>query len=287
MDKNKQRDIEAMIKWLEEEKEKLNKPLQEVTAVSVTAKTQNMPVLYSVFNGQEEVLDDDVKKRYKKLLSQRKELLAGVAGGAVGTAALTGMAGVTSGLAGVAGGTVGTAALTGMASSGMASVGMARLLTLAGPVGIALIGGRMAFKFVKKKVKSQEGKIASVKLEKLYEDFQKGKENIQIKIQENVREMTELFEEYLPIALEKIKETSEKVMIQLDDFANTDQNKRIMQYQEIALNQYKEQQHLYDVLQHLQNTQQKIMKENQELLLRLQKYEECGNYVCVTNGLIE
>jgi hypothetical protein len=40
-------------------------------------------------------------------------------------------------------------------------------------------------------------------------------------------------------------------------------------------------------LQHLQNTQQKIMKENQELLLRLQKYEECGNYVCVTNGLIE
>lgn len=287
MDKNKQRDIEAMIKWLEEEKEKLNKPLQEVTAVSVTAKTQNMPVLYSVFNGQEEVLDDDAKKRYKKLLSQRKELLAGVAGGAVGTAALTGMAGVTSGLAGVAGGTVGTAALTGMASSGMASVGMARLLTLAGPVGIALIGGRMAFKFVKKKVKSQEGKIASVKLEKLYEDFQKGKENIQIKIQENVREMTELFEEYLPIALEKIKETSEKVMIQLDDFANTDQNKRIMQYQEIALNQYKEQQHLYDVLQHLQNTQQKIMKENQELLLRLQKYEECGNYVCVTNGLIE
>ena len=156
MDKNKQRDIEAMIKWLEEEKEKLNKPLQEVTAVSVTAKTQNMPVLYSVFNGQEEVLDDDAKKRYKKLLSQRKELLAGVAGGAVGTAALTGMAGVTSGLAGVAGGTVGTAALTGMASSGMASVGMARLLTLAGPVGIALIGGRMAFKFVKKKVKSQE-----------------------------------------------------------------------------------------------------------------------------------
>lgn len=287
MDKNKQRDIEAMIKWLEEEKEKLNKPLQEVTAVSVTAKTQNMPVLYSVFNGQEEVLDDDAKKRYKKLLSQRKELLAGVAGGAVGTAALTGMAGVTSGLTGVAGGTVGTAALTGMASSGMASVGMARLLTLAGPVGIALIGGRMAFKFVKKKVKSQEGKIDSEKLEKLYEDFQKGKENIQIKIQENVREMTELFEEYLPIALEKIKETSEKVMIQLDDFANTDQNKRIMQYQEIALNQYKEQQHLYDVLQHLQNTQQKIMKENQELLLRLQKYEECGNYVCVTNGLIE
>lgn len=51
MDKNKQRDIEAMIKWLEEEKEKLNQPLQEVTAVSVTAKTQNMPVLYSVFNG--------------------------------------------------------------------------------------------------------------------------------------------------------------------------------------------------------------------------------------------
>lgn len=286
MDKNKQRDIEAMIKWLEEEKEKLNQPLQEVTAVSVTAKTQNMPVLYSVFNGQEEVLDDDTKKRYKKLLSQRKELFASVAGGAVGTVALKGLTGIGS-LTGMAGATSGLAGVAGFGMMGMASAGMEGLLTLAGPVGIALLGGGMAFKFVKKKAKSQEGKIASEKLEKLYENFQKGKENIQIKIQENVREMTELFEEYLPIALEKIKETSEKVMIQLDDFANMDQNKRIMQYQQIALNQYKEQQQLYDVLQHLQNTQQKTMKENQELLLRLQKYEECGNYVCVTNGLIE
>ena len=286
MDKNKQRDIEAMIKWLEEEKEKLNQPLQEVTAVSVTAKTQNMPVLYSVFNGQEEVLDDDTKKRYKKLLSQRKELFASVAGGAVGTVALKGLTGIGS-LTGMAGATSGLAGVAGFGMMGMASAGMEGLLTLAGPVGIALLGGGMAFKFVKKKAKSQEGKIASEKLEKLYENFQKGKENIQIKIQENVREMTELFEEYLPIALEKIKETSEKVMIQLDDFANMDQNKRIMQYQQIALNQNKEQQQLYVVLQHLQNTQQKIMKENQELLLRLQKYEECGNYVCVTNGLIE
>lgn len=286
MDKNKQRDIEAMIKWLEEEKDKLNQPLQEVTAVSVTAKTHNMPVLYSVFNGQEEVLDDDTKKRYKKLLSQRKELFASVAGGAVGTVALKGLTGIGA-LTGMAGATSGLAGVAGFGMMGMASAGMEGLLTLAGPVGIALLGGGMAFKFVKKKAKSQEGKIASEKLEKLYENFQKGKENIQIKIQENVREMTELFEEYLPIALEKIKETSEKVMIQLDDFANMDQNKRIMQYQQIALNQYKEQQQLYDVLQHLQNTQQKIMKENQELLLRLQKYEECGNYVCVTNGLIE
>ena len=269
-----------------EEKEKLNQPLQEVTAVSVTAKTQNMPVLYSVFNGQEEVLDDDTKKRYKKLLSQRKELFASVAGGAVGTVALKGLTGIGS-LTGMAGATSGLAGVAGFGMMGMASAGMEGLLILAGPVGIALLGGGMAFKFVKKKAKSQEGKIASEKLEKLYENFQKGKENIQIKIQENVREMTELFEEYLPIALEKIKETSEKVMIQLDDFANMDQNKRIMQYQQIALNQYKEQQQLYDVLQHLQNTQQKIMKENQELLLRLQKYEECGNYVCVTNGLIE
>ena len=286
MDQNKQRDIEAMIQWLEEEKEKLNQQLQEVTAVRVTAKKQNMPVLYSVFNGQEEVLDDDTKKRYKKLLSQRKELFASAAGGAVGTVALKGLTGIGS-LTGMAGATSGLAGVAGFGMMGMASAGMEGLLTLAGPVGIALLGGGMAFKFVKKKAKSQEGKIASEKLEKLYENFQKGKENIQIKIQENVREMTELFEEYLPIALEKIKETSEKVMIQLDDFANMDQNKRIMQYQQIALNQYKEQQQLYDVLQHLQNTQQKIMKENQELLLRLQKYEECGNYVCVTNGLIE
>lgn len=286
MDKNKQRDIEAMIKWLEEEKEKLNQPLQEVTAVSVTAKTQNMPVLYFVFNGQEEVLDDDTKKRYRKVLSQRKEIFASVAGGAAGTVALKGLTEIGS-LTRMAGATSGLGGVAGFGMMGMSSAGMGGLLTLAGPVGIALLGGGMAFKFVKKKPKSQEGKIDSEKLEKLYESFQKGKENIQIKIQENVREMTELFEEYLPIALEKIKETSEKVMIQLDDFANMDQNKRIMQYQQIALNQYKEQQHLYDVLQHLQNTQQKIMKENQELLLRLQKYEERGNYACVTNGLIE
>lgn len=44
---------------------------------------------------------------------------------------------------------------------------------------------------------------------------------------------------------------------------------------------------MYDVLKKLQETQYKIMRENKELVLRLQKYEECGNYVCETNGLIE
>lgn len=275
MDKNKQRDIDAMIKWLEDEKEKLNQPLQVTTALSINEQMNNLPVLYSVFNGQEENLDEDAKKRYKKILSEKKALMATVAGGVVGKAAINSVTGAV----------LGKTALGGMA--GVAGIGMMSPLGLMGPVGLALLGSGIAFNFVQKKVKSKEGKDASEKLENLYTSFQKGKENIQEKIQKNVQEMTELFEEYLPIALEKIKDTSEKVMIQLDDLANLDQNKRIMQYQQIALNQYKEQQQMYDVLKKLQETQYKIMRENKELVLRLQKYEECGNYVCETNGLIE
>lgn len=275
MDKNKQRDIDAMIKWLEDEKEKLNQPLQVTTALSINEQMNNLPVLYSVFNGQEENLDEDAKKRYKKILSEKKALMATVAGGVVGKAAINSVTGAV----------LGKTALGGMA--GVAEIGMMSPLGLMGPVGLALLGSGIAFNFVQKKVKSKEGKDASEKLENLYTSFQKGKENIQEKIQKNVQEMTELFEEYLPIALEKIKDTSEKVMIQLDDLANLDQNKRIMQYQQIALNQYKEQQQMYDVLKKLQETQYKIMRENKELVLRLQKYEECGNYVCETNGLIE
>lgn len=275
MDKNKQRDIDAMIKWLEDEKEKLNQPLQVTTALSINEQMNNLPVLYSVFNGQEENLDEDAKKRYKKILSEKKALMATVAGGVVGKAAINSVTGAV----------LGKTALGGMA--GVAGIGMMSPLGLMGPVGLALLGSGIAFNFVQKKVKSKEGKDASEKLENLYTSFQKGKENIQEKIQKNVQEMTELFEEYLPIALEKIKDTSEKVMIQLDDLTNLDQNKRIMQYQQIALNQYKEQQQMYDVLKKLQETQYKIMRENKELVLRLQKYEECGNYVCETNGLIE
>lgn len=275
MDKNKQRDIDAMIKWLEDEKEKLNQPLQVTTALSINERMNNLPVLYSVFNGQEENLDEDAKKRYKKILSERKALMAGVAGGLVGKAAINSVTGAV----------IGKTALGGMAS--VAGIGMMGPLGLIGPVGLALLRSGIAYNFVQKKVKSKEGKDASEKLENLYTSFQKGKENIQEKIQKNVQEMTELFEEYLPIALEKIKDTSEKVMIQLDDLTNLDQNKRIMQYQQIALNQYKEQQQMYDVLKKLQETQYKIMNENKELVLRLQKYEECGNYVCETNGLIE
>lgn len=275
MDKNKQRDIDAMIKWLEDEKEKLNQPLQVTTALSINEQMNNLPVLYSVFNGQEENLDEDAKKRYKKILSERKALMATVAGGVVGKAAINSVTGAV----------LGKTALGGMA--GVAGIGMMSPLGLMGPVGLALLGSGIAFNFVQKKVKSKEGKDASEKLENLYTSFQKGKEKIQEKIQKNVQEMTELFEEYLPIAWEKIKDTSEKVMIQLDDLTNLDQNKRIMQYQQIALNQYKEQQQLYDVLKKLQETQYKIMNENRELVLRLQKYEECGNYVCETNGLIE
>ena len=275
MDKNKQRDIDAMIKWLEDEKEKLNQPLQVVTALSINEQKNNLPVLYSVFNGQEENLDEDVKKRYKKILSEKKALMAGVAGGMVGKAAINRVTGAV----------IGKTALRGMASG--AGIGMMSPLGLMGPVGLALLGSGIAYNFVQKKAKSKEGKAASEKLENLYTSFQKGKENIQEKIQKNVQEMTELFEEYLPIALEKIKDTSEKVMIQLDDLTNLDQNKRIMQYQQIALNQYKEQQQMYGVLKKLQETQYKIMSENKELVLRLQKYEECGNYVCETNGLIE
>ena len=275
MDKNKQRDIDAMIKWLEDEKEKLNQPLQVTTALSINEQKNNLPVLYSVFNGQEENLDEDVKKRYKKILSEKKAIMAGVAGGVVGKAAINSVTGAV----------IGKTALRGMAS--VTGIGIMSPLGLMGPVGLALLGSGITYNFVQKKVKSKEGKKASEKLENLYTSFQKGKEKIQEKIQKNVEEMTELFEEYLPIALEKIKDTSEKVMIQLDDLTNLDQNKRIMQYQQIALNQYKEQQQMYDVLKKLQETQYKIMTENKELVLRLQKYEECGNYVCETNGLIE
>ena len=275
MDKNKQRDIDAMIKWLEDEKEKLNQPLQVTTALSINEQKNNLPVLYSVFNGQEENLDEDVKKRYKKILSEKKAIMAGVAGGVVGKAAINSVTGAV----------IGKTALRGMA--GVTGIGIMSPLGLMGPVGLALLGSGITYNFVQKKVKSKEGKNASEKLENLYTSFQKGKEKIQEKIQKNGEEMTELFEEYLPIALEKIKDTSEKVMIQLDDLTNLDQNKRIMQYQQIALNQYKEQQQMYDVLKKLQETQYKIMTENKELVLRLQKYEECGNYVCETNGLIE
>ena len=129
--------------------------------------------------------------------------------------------------------------------------------------------------------------VATEKLEKLYNGFQSNAEKIKETLKENAQELAALFEEYFPTALEQIKATARKTAILLDDLANTDQNKRIMQNQEIALYQYKEQLLLKEVIEDLQQKYQKIIKENETLIMLLQKYEEYKNYTLETNNLID
>lgn len=260
MKKEQLSDVEEIIKWLTEKENDLDENIQ-------IDQNEDGPVLYKLFSGRLDELDEATKKRYSKYLST------------IGKATMG--AGIY-GLGGMAVKTVGMGALR---SVGMGIGGIALAPLLLNPV--AWIGGGLIYTFASKKIKSSEGKKFSEQLEKLSERFKDKKEKLSKKMEENAKEIKRLSEEYVPIALAKIKETSEKVAIQIDDLANMDQNKRIMQYQKIVLNQYQEQNQLRTVLEDINKLHNQLMRENEELIVKLQKYEEYESCCYQTNEILD
>lgn len=250
MNKAKENDVKELIVWLEKDDNDPNGSVTEGTA------KQDTPLLLKLFTGKFDELDEDTKKRYKKYID------------IAGKTALFG--------------------LTGIGSATLPSMLLFNPLLFLNPVTLAgSVGGVIAYNFISKKIKSKEGKALSEQLEQLSKKFIAGKESVQKKLQENAAEMERVFSEYTPLMLEKIKTTSEHVAIQLDDLVNMDQNKRIMQYQKIALNQYQEQKAIWETLKSIKVTHDRIMKENAELIEKLKQYQEKEKICYQTNELLE
>lgn len=266
MNKAREKDVKELIAWLEKDANNPNGGTTEETA------EQDTPLLFKLFTKRFDELDEDTKKRYKKYID---------------IASKTAFVGLT-GLPGLG--------LFGLQNLGIAGIGSAALpsmllfnpLMFLNPVTLTGgVGGIIAYNFISKKIKSKEGKALSERLEQLSKKFIAGKEAVQKKLQQNTAEMERVFNEYTPIMLEKIKTTSEHVAIQIDDLVNMDQNKRIMQYQKIALNQYQEQKAIRETLETILVVHNKIIKENAELIEKLKQYEEKENICYQTNELLD
>lgn len=239
MKKEQKKDVQEMIVWLEEKEEALKS--------SERSHEKDTPVLYKVFKGNWDELDEESKKRYQMF----------------GKAAL----------------------LSGVGSAAVANMRFGPMI-FTSPVILGGISAVAAYNFLSKKIKSSDGKKYSEQLAKISEKFRVEKEKIQKNIQDNVKETERIFKEYAPIALEKLKDISKQVAIEIDDLANMDQNKRIMQYQKIALNQYQEQLQLRKTIEDIVIAYNKVTKENEELIKRLQQYEEYEMCCYKTNEIL-
>lgn len=271
MNKEKMQDVKEMRMWLEREIESIGKEVQAVN---------NKPILYSVIAHDKDVLDEETENKYKKYLS--KPNAYAVTFGALAIASSAGTVGAAGATA------LGVAGLTGVTGLSLLGGVSTTSLSLLGPVGWSVLGGIAITTFVTKKIKAKDqGQQAERdKLEKLYKKCQTEKKNIQEQLLNNEKSLKELFEEYYPKALEKLKDTSKKVAITIDDIMNMDQNKRIMQYQKIVLNQYQSQNELRELLQKMTEVYNTLLNENQKLLSELEQYHKNEMLCCETNNII-
>lgn len=272
MNKEKMQDVKEMRLWLEREIVSIGKDVQA---------TSKKPTLYSVIAHDKDALDEETKNKYKKYLSTPNAYAV-----TFGTLAIAGSAGAVGTAGATALGVAGVTGLTGISLLGGVSTAS---LSLLGPIGWSVLGGLVITTFVTKKIKSKDKseQVERDNLEQLYLKCQTEKKNIQQQLLENEKSLKELFQEYYPKALEKLKNTSKKVAITIDDIMNMDQNKRIMQYQKIALNQYQSQNELRELLQKMTEVYNTLLNENQKLLLELEQYHKNEMLCCETNNFIE
>ena len=76
-------------------------------------------------------------------------------------------------------------------------------------------------------------------------------------------------------------------MINIDDAINSDQNLRLMQYQEIVLKQYNNQHEIETALLKIVESYNKLKIENEELLKRIAEYEDNGKLCMVANEYLK
>lgn len=111
------------------------------------------------------------------------------------------------------------------------------------------------------------------------------KESKKYKYQEILKECQErankLLNEDLPNALAIAKEKSDKLKISIDDALNVDQNLRIMQYQQIVLNQYNKQYELEMTLDQIITSYNNLQVEMQNLLTHCIESDNT-NLICIS-----
>lgn len=196
----------------------------------------------------------------------------GAAASLIGGAAATGLGATVLG-GGAAASLIGGTAATGLSLAGAS----ASLLT---PIGIPLVAVGLSLA-IGKTIHTFKNKDKSEKLNKeldkaiayLVNECKEKEKKYQAKFNKYEKKVEALIEKYKPIVKDKIK----KAAILADDAINVDVNKRIMQYQQIALNQYADIKNLNDNFDDIQKKYNETVKELREILEEYQKLEKEKN----------
>ncbi len=181
---------------------------------------------------------------------------AAIVGGSVATT-------VGASLASSAMGGIGMAAVGGIGVLGLGVAFPALIPILAIPLSVKLLSDAKIKKYIKnnentmKKNKSEMGKERN-RLLKWLKDLQARGVELEKEINERINEKYSDFKK-------KAKKLAKDVSIQIDDCLNADTNKRILQYNEVILNQYKLQKELEEKVEFLFDEYNTLLSEKKEL----------------------
>lgn len=263
---NEIQDLKEMTSWLKKEIKDIDDSVKNKTVIIKDYSHSKLPTLATLltFNENEiNKLPTEAKKRYTNFISTNKETIATVTSLNIGTAAISGVGLGLRGIAGVGG--------LGFAGVGALGFGFLNPGILGAVIGFAAY--RQGKKFLERNRKAKDYEEVQHQLTLLQAHCQTESTTLKEILQENCKQLGTLFNTKLKKAMEITKENSKKIAIQIDDAMNTDVNKRIMQYQEIALNQYKNQALLQENINQIIEAYNNLVKENERLVSQIQEYE--------------
>ena len=183
-------------------------------------------------------------------------IVGGTVATAVGTSVTTGI--LTSGMA------VGGAMAVGGIGLGMIpGLSILTIPVLALPLAIKLLADAKVKRYVKENQASMKQK--KTKLQKSKEKLINWLNDLQHRAAELDEKMREEVNKKFAEYKEKTKKLAQDVSIQIDDCLNVNTNKRILQYNEVILKQYKLQKDLEEKVDFLFDEYNKLLTERQEL----------------------
>ena len=253
-----------------------------------------MPVLARVICGGEEEfgnLDVENREKYTKYFKDNKKTASALTLVTPGTKGIdicaiasgTGATGAFARMGATGVGALGFSAASGL---GLAGMGATAFIPALWPIGIRLLAISAGSVLAKSKKEKEKAKRTE-KLEEIFHGCQTGAQECNNQIDENNKKIKEILTKKLKKSVEALENASKKIAINIDDALHSDQNLRIMQYQEIVLKQYNSQNEIRKMLADLVEAYNKLVAENEQLAKKVAAYEAnmrmCG---CTNNYLI-
>lgn len=263
------KDVEDLVNWVE-------KRNQEIKSEHYEVNPDSLPTLAKVITGGEaEIakLPEDEKKKYTNYFKRNTSRIAlltainpvvglGTAGAemaASGLISTKASVGTTVAGAGIVGASLAASALSPI--SYIAWSAMGTLLPPLKLIGLGLVAFGSSATLFKSIEKLPQGKLIVAAYDKTQAEYNKCCE----KVEANLYAIDKLLSEKMKRAAEALQSTSRKIAVTIDDAVHSDQNMRLMQYQQIVLDQYNSQLQIRKELADLEEQYNAIKLENEKL----------------------